>query len=109
MSKTTVAIVILVVALMGSNTWWAFRMLDAGVSYTYQGVALDDNQQALKQVLAVIKASNSANATREMIIAAAQAAVPSDPFEKDGFVWVGKVGLRFDEGGRLMEAVPAWN
>jgi hypothetical protein len=31
-----------------------------------------------------------------------------EPFEKDGFVWVGSLGLKFDESGRVVEAVPAW-
>lgn len=40
MKKSTLIIVLLSLALIGSNGWWAYRLLDAGVSYTYQGVSL---------------------------------------------------------------------
>jgi hypothetical protein len=42
-------------------------------------------------------------ATREPVLEAAG----SEPFEKDGFVWVGHLGLRFDDDGRPLEAVPS--
>lgn len=110
MSKSTLTITILAVALVASNAWWAYRTLDAGVTYTYQSVALEDNQEALKQALAAIKASSSPNATKEKIIAAARGSLPSaDIFEKDGYVWVGKIGLRFNSNGQLEEVTPAWD
>lgn len=40
------------------------------------------------------------------IVAAAQEAWPSsDPFEKEGDVWVGHLGLRFSQTGWLVGAV----
>ena len=106
MRKTTVAISLLAVALVVSNAWWAYRLLDAGVSYTYQGVSLEENQQALSQALAIIKVLSENNASREQILQAAQKAWPStEPFEKDGYLWVGRLGLRFNEADHLIEAV----
>jgi hypothetical protein len=103
--KTTITISLLFLALISSNIWWAYRVLDAGVSYTYQGVSLEETQQALSQALAIIKVNNANNATREQIVRAAQNAWPSsEPFEKDGFLWVGRLGLRFSDTGRLLEA-----
>lgn len=106
MRKTTVTISLLAVALVATNAWWAYRLLDAGVSYTYQGVSLEENQQALSQALAIIKVLGSSNTSREQIVQAAQKAWPStEPFEKDGYLWVGRLGLRFNETGHLVEAV----
>lgn len=31
-----------------------------------------------------------------------------DAFEKHGFIWVGKIGLKFDAHGQLVAAARAW-
>lgn len=109
MRKTTIAISLLAIALVVTNAWWAYRLLDAGVSYTYQGAALEENQQTLSQALAIIKVLGKNNASREKIVQAAQAAWPStEPFEKDGYLWVGRLGLRFNQAGHLVEAVSGY-
>jgi len=110
MAKSTVLIAMLAIALAGTNAWWAYNAIDAGISRTYQGVSLEDNREALRQTIAIISEIAKLNANRESIIRAA--AVPGDnsePLEKEGFVWVGKIGLRFDEAGELVEAVPGWS
>lgn len=109
MRRTTIAITLLAIALVITNAWWAYRLLDAGVSYTYQGESLEENQQALSQALAIIKVLGANNASREQIVQAAQAAWPStEPFEKDGYLWVGRLGLRFNQAGHLVEAVSGY-
>ncbi|WP_152560450.1 hypothetical protein [Arenimonas donghaensis] len=110
MSKSKVVIVLLAVLLLASNLWWAFRMLDAGVTHTYMGVSLEDNQVALAQVIAVANEASRVEATRESIVAAAsQVETDIDPFEKDGYLWVGRIGLRFSDNGRLQDVVRAWS
>jgi hypothetical protein len=106
MKKSTTIIIILSIALIASNAWWAYKMLDFGVSYTYQGVSLEESSQALSQSLAIIKASAAPDASRDSIIKAAEKAWSgSEPFQKEGYLWVGRLGLRFSEQGRLIEAV----
>ena len=97
-------------ALIGSNIWWAYGALDAGITYTYQQDSLQKSQEALKQALAVIKASGQ-GATKDAVLAAAisNAEDAIEPFEKEGYIWVGSIGLRFSEGGQLQEAVPSWS
>lgn len=110
MKKSTVAIVLLSVALVGSNIWWAYGALDAGITYTYQQDSLQRSQEALKQSLAVIKASGQ-GATKDAVLAAAISSAEgvTEPFEKEGYIWVGSIGLRFSEGGHLKEAIPSWS
>ncbi|NJA06984.1 hypothetical protein [Methylomonas sp. UP202] len=106
MKRTTVAISLLAILLFVTNAWWAYRLVDAGVSYTYQGVSLEENQEALSQALAIIKVLGTSTGSREQIVQAAQKAWrSSDPFEEDGYLWVGRLGLRFNESGHLVEAV----
>ena len=96
----------LTVALVATNALWAYRVLDLGVTLTYQGASLEENQQALSQALAIIKTSAKPNASRAQVVEAAQKAWPSsEAFEKEGYLWVGRLGLRFNESGRLVEAV----
>ena len=107
MKRSTFAICSLVVLLVGSNLFWAYRLLDAGVSYTYLHSSLEDSREVADRALAVLKETSRETATRESIIAAAVAGQPgTEPFEKDGFVWVGNLGLRFNDDGKLIETSP---
>lgn len=107
MSNTNLKLAVLIAALVTSNLWWAYRVLDAGVSVTYREAV---NEQALAQALALLPAVARPDATRSEVEDAARAAAPSsDPFEANGFVWVGKIGLKFNKQGRLVEARRAWD
>jgi len=44
MRKTTIALSLLAVTLVVTNGWWAYRLLEAGVSYTDQGVSLEQSR-----------------------------------------------------------------
>lgn len=109
MSKAGIAIVVLAAALMGSNAWWAFRLFDAGITQTYMSVNLNDHNQALTQALRLLPVVARSDVTREEVLAAAR--VPGgtdDAFEKEGFVWIGQLGLKFDAHGHLIEAKRTW-
>ena len=111
MNKSTLVSLVLGAALIGTNVVWAYWAVDAGMTHTYRAVSLEENQQALAQALAVIRTAVRPNASREQIIAAAATTATPSPaiFEKDGYIWVGHIGLGFDDAGRLVEVVPAWS
>ena len=109
MKKTTITISLLAAVLVVTNAWWVYRLLDAGISYTYQDVSFKENRQALSEALAVIDVLGKNATSREQVVQAAQSAWPStEPFEKDGYLWVGRLGLRFNEAGHLIEAVSGY-
>jgi hypothetical protein len=110
-TRSTLASLFLGAALIGTNVFWAYWAVDASLSYTYQAVSLEDNQQALAQALAVIKVAVRPDASKEQVIGAASMTATPSPqiFEKDGYIWVGQIGLDFDAAGRLVEVVPAWS
>jgi hypothetical protein len=104
--KARITTVLLAAALLITNVWWAYRVLDAGVSQTYLRASHDTSAELLTQSLAVLQVVAKPQASRSEILKAA--AVPGDtvgPFEKDGYVWVGQLGLQFNEQGRLVKAV----
>lgn len=106
LQKSTAVISLLAATLVVSNAWWAFQVLDAGVTSTYQDAQLEEEQQALTQALAIAKTMASFGATRAQIVDAAQKAWPEvEPFEKDGYTWVGRLGLKFNDDGKLIDIV----
>ena len=96
----------LALALVASNAWWASRLVDAGITQTYMRVTIDDSGKALRQTLALLPAVARPGISKAEVITVAR--LPGDstePFEKEGFVWVGQLGLRFDDEGKLIKAV----
>lgn len=114
MSKSGWVIAALVMLLVVTNACWAYRVLDKSVSLSYLRDSFLDNKIALAQTLAVLHETINPAATRQTIIDAALGArgVPTYqpvPFEKEGFLYVGKIGLAFDEEGKLQGATRAWS
>jgi hypothetical protein len=108
MRKSTIAIVVLASALLVSNLYWLYYFIDAGVSYGYLADSHRVARDTARQALALLPVAATPDINREELIAAASKLDPQfEPFEKEGFAWVGAVGLRFDEDGRLVEARPS--
>ena len=78
MTRSTLASLFLGAALIGTNVFWAYWAVDASLSYTYQAVSLEDNQQALAQALAVIKVAVRPDASKEQVIGAASMTATGD-------------------------------
>ena len=110
MKKTRVAILVLALALVGSNAWWANRALDTGVIATYREASLREYREALAQTFAIIPVAARPGATPAQVLEAAKRAAPgAEAFENDGFTCIGQIGLHFDENGRLVEVKALWN
>jgi len=110
LKRSTIVIWVLSLALVVSNLWWFGLLLDAGITATYRDDSFDRHHRALAELLAVVPAAADPAATRESVLSAARdAAGDDDPFEKEGFVWVGQLGYRFDDDGRLVEVQTAWS
>lgn len=63
----------------------------------------------MTQALTLLPVVARPGKSREEIIEAARPpGSAADAFEKDGFVWVGSIGLKFDAQGQLVEAKRAW-
>jgi hypothetical protein len=94
------------VLLILSNAWWAYRVFDGGISYTYLLASHDTATAQLVTAKAVVNAAVQSGASRHSIIQAAQvASQDTQPFEKDGAVWVGQLGLQFTPQGNLAKVI----
>ena len=109
MKKTIIAIIALSLLLIGSNAWWLYRSIDFGVSYTYLQDSHVSNEEALNQVIKVLPGLARQKYTREEIINGARlSSDKSEPFSKDGFIWVGRIGIRFDKNDKVVEVKKGW-
>jgi len=108
--RKTVIIVLLVAAVVVTNVFWLYVVLDASVTATYLEDNFRTHRKALMTALAILPVAARPESTRADVVSTARAVHGDiEPFEKEGFVWVGRLGLRFDEDGRLVEAVPSWS
>ena len=110
MARTKIGLLLLAITLLVSNVWWAFQSFDSRVTQSYMAVSLEDNRIALDQAIAVAKEASRADATRDSIaMAATLSGAHAEPFEKDGFIWIGRIGLKFQDDGTLQDVVRAWS
>jgi hypothetical protein len=104
-----ITIFILTVLLLGSNAWWIYQSIDDGVSLTYTAVSIDDSTQALDQTLSVVPLLASGQTSQEELITHLQQQFGlDDGFEKDGLYRIGRIGLRFNDGRKLIDIQRAW-
>lgn len=103
--KSHVLTVALLVALVASNGYWIFRIVDKSITDAYASQSSEATEEALKQALSILPIASRVDSTSDQVIEAAKMAAQSRyTFEKDGFIWVGRLGLRFSKTGRLVEA-----
>lgn len=105
MRTSTLTILAMGVALLASNGWWLYRTIDTAVTHTYLMQSCDEHAEALQQMSALLPVATRPGSTPAQVVAAAADMAHSEPFEKDGFIRVGRLGLKFDEHGRLAAAV----
>jgi hypothetical protein len=104
--RHTVIIGLLAALLVFTNLWWGYRVLDGGVSYTYLKDSYDTEAELLRQTKAILSVTAVSSASKAEVLAAAQAAAPgAATHEKLGYTWVGQLGLKFNEQGRVIHAI----
>ncbi len=103
MRKQTIAIIVLSITLLTTNAWWVYSTIDFGITHTYAMQTCVEDSQALKQTMAILPLVASHSSSPTQVITAAMLWPDEQPFEKDGFTWVGRLGLRFDTQGKLAE------
>lgn len=103
MKRSSIAIAVLAAALVASNVWWAYLAIDRGISRAYLQATYDTDSALLKQALAVL--AKPAASKAEILAAVRGSTASGQPYDKDGFVWVGELGLKFDSYGHLVKAI----
>jgi len=105
MKPSAIAISVLTIALIASNIYWFLQVLDFGVRRTYQEAEYQANSIALKEALAILPVAADPASSKEAVIrAGATVHKVHSPEEKDGFVQLYGIRLKFNAQGRLTEA-----
>jgi uncharacterized membrane protein len=106
LKKSTFAIVTLSALLVGSNAWWAVKVMDGAISYTYLSASYDTASALSEQTKALVQVLTQPAASKSEILAAVErTAKTTDSYEKVGYTWVGQLGLKFNEQGRLVHVI----
>jgi hypothetical protein len=103
MKHNTLAIVNLSVVLIGTNAYWIYAFIDTAIGLQYSRLAFQQSSQALKQAIGLPIVARS-DATPTKVVEELKKISKADSFEKDGFTWIGRLGLKFDRDGRVSEA-----
>lgn len=110
MRRTNILFAVLVLVLVASNGFWLYLTIDTAITMSYREDQCGREHRALEQLIAVLPVAARPEPDRAGIIAAARGTYSDDMiFEKEGLVWVGEIGLRFDPDNRLVEAQPSWS
>lgn len=99
---------ILGLLLVASNAWWLYFTFDNAITASYRETEMVRTQHALDDALAIIPALDPAS-PKGVLVADVERLFEEESFEKDGCVWVGSLGLRFNEDDRLDHVSKNWN
>lgn len=80
-------------------------MLDQGVTNTYREQEYYEIKETQKQIIKMIPPL-SESLSKEKVIDIASRYTDMEKFEKDGCIWVGWVGFKFDSKGKLESVSP---
>jgi hypothetical protein len=105
--KTSSGVIVgLAVALVVSNALWAYHLMPLLTALNYGEREWEQRRLGIAQSLEMIKAFARSESSREQLIAAARRGWPEvSPQERNGYVWVGRLGLQFNDSGQLNDVV----
>ena len=110
MSRKALAWISVVIGLLlvVTNAWWFLKSLDSGTAAAYQQQQLATYDSALREATRLLAVSRPGLSKSELL-AEAEEISESDAFEKDGCVWVGSLGFKFDDRGKLIHVALGWS
>ncbi|MEX2498473.1 MAG: hypothetical protein WD397_06315 [Wenzhouxiangellaceae bacterium] len=92
-------------ALVLSNVFWIYNTIDFGITHTYAMQSCEESSKALEQLISLLPIAIQSQHTREAILSASRVRGDEVVFEKHGLTWVGGLGLRFSDEGKLVEVI----
>ncbi len=102
-------VAVLLVLLVWSNGYWVYHYVDFGVTLSYVDQQRYDNNETRKQLMAMLP-EIAVNLGEDQVVQIANKYHDFEGgfYEKDGCIWVGWLGLKFDSRGKLLSVSPSW-
>lgn len=89
-------IIILVVTLVVTNAFWLFKLLDAGITMTYQDSSYELVQKQYEQTKILANMQIIGLGADQVMSKIGKDVYGLEPFEKEGCVVAGQVCIRLD-------------
>ena len=97
----------LVALLVASNAFWAFQVMDQGVTVFYRDKQIDELEKTQTQLMAMIPALTQGMKKKEILERVKP--LVGEPFDKEGCTWLGWTGLKFTHNNTLASVSPIWS
>ncbi len=94
--KSKLAIILLVLALIGTNAYWLFVIIDQGITQTYMDSSLEMSQKQYEQSVILSNLELNGMSSEEAIKRIGKDVYGSEPFIKEGCIWAGQVCLSLE-------------
>ena len=104
--KITIIIIVSILLIL-SNVFWMFQLLDSGISVTHRSQYIEQLESTNKQLKTLLPAMTE-KLSKEEIISIADTFSEGDVFEKEGYIWLGDLGFKFN-GDKLISVVDGWS
>ncbi len=100
--------VVLVALLVTSNAYWLYASIDTAITLSYRDDHIRQLDAALTQAQQLLPVAYAAEDKTSFIVAT-QALLDDQSFEKDGCIWIGQLGFKFDDAESLEHVSRTWN
>jgi hypothetical protein len=98
MKKWKISFFVTLLALLATNIIWLYKAIDAGVTYTYQQVSLDDKSKAVEMLGKLIVKGGKEYSKKDILHILRQANKEAFIVEKENLINVDGVQFIFNDG-----------
>lgn len=99
--KWKIITAVMFVALIGSNLWWLYNSIDAGITHTYREKVLEEQSMQLKQLLVIGNHYATGRQLSEVKALISKVYPEKDMFEKDGNLVAGWLVVKTTANGKV--------
>ena len=99
---------VLVALLVISNAYWLYNSFDTAVTLSYRDDHIQQVDAALTQAQQLLPVAYAAK-DKATFVVAVQELLNEESFAKDGCIWIGRLGFKFDDAESLQHVSRTWN
>ena len=99
---------VLVVLLVVSNAFWLYNSIDTAITLSYRDQQVHELDASLTQAQQLLPVAFGSPG-KESFVAAAMQILEQDSFDKDGCIWIGGLGFKFNENETLEHVSRSWS
>lgn len=96
--KFKLTIIFLILALVVTNAYWLFAIVDQGVTLTYTEDSFETAQKQYEQTVILANLQLIGSSPEEAMKKIGKDVYGLDPFIKEGCLWAGEVCLLLEDG-----------